>query len=131
MGEANLDVLRGFCEFHFGAPCADWLRALMNRLDPQAFSAAFRAWVAEAWPGRADLVTIAGKASRRSHDRNADKGPLHLLSAFATNAKLVLGQQAVDEKAKRLGLHRGHRLQSGDRPADHRRRRRLPACGQG
>ena len=42
-GEANLDVLRGFCEFHFGAPCADWLRALMNRLDPEAFSAAFRA----------------------------------------------------------------------------------------
>jgi predicted transposase YbfD/YdcC len=101
-GEANLDFLRGFCEFHFGVPCADWLRALMNRLDPEVFSTAFRAWVAQAWPGRADLVAIDGKTSRRSHDRNADKGPLHLLSAFATNAKLVLGQQAVDEKANEI-----------------------------
>jgi len=100
-GEANLAFLRGFGEFHFGAPCADWLRALMNRLDPDGFAAAFRASVADAWPGCADLVALDG-TSRRSHDRKAGQGPLHLLSAFATNAKLVLGQQAVDEKANEI-----------------------------
>ena len=33
-GEANLEFLRGFSDYHFGIPCADWLRSLMNRIDP-------------------------------------------------------------------------------------------------
>ena len=38
-----------------------------------------------------DLVAIDGKTSRRSHDRSVDKAPLHLVSAFATTSRLVLG----------------------------------------
>jgi hypothetical protein len=49
-------------------------------------------WVRETWPDRLDLVAIDGKTSRRSHDRGADKAPLHLVSAFATTSRLVLGQ---------------------------------------
>lgn len=101
-GEAHIDFLRQFSEFHWGIPCADWLRALMNRVDPELFSACFRAWVAECWPGRPDLVAIDGKTSRRSHDRAAGKAPLHLVSAFATNSKLVLGQEAVEEKSNEV-----------------------------
>jgi predicted transposase YbfD/YdcC len=101
-GEAHLDFLRHFSEFHYGIPCVDWLRALMNRIDPELFSACFEAWVAECWPAHVDLVAIDGKTSRRSHDRKAGRAPLHLVSAFATNAKLVLGQQAVAEKANEI-----------------------------
>lgn len=101
-GEAHLDFLRRFSEFHYGIPCVDWLRALMNRIDPELFSACFEAWVAECWPAHVDLVAIDGKTSRRSHDRRAGRAPLHLVSAFATNAKLVLGQQAVAEKANEI-----------------------------
>jgi predicted transposase YbfD/YdcC len=101
-GEANLAFLRGFSPFHFAIPCADWLRSLMNRIDPEAFSSAFRAWVADCWPGRPDLVAIDGKTSRRSHDRKAGKGPLHLVSAYATNARLVLAQEAVDAKENEI-----------------------------
>jgi predicted transposase YbfD/YdcC len=101
-GEANLKFLRDFSEFHFGIPCADWLRSLMNRIDPEVFSRAFKAWVADCWPERADLVAIDGKTSRRSHDRKAGKGPLHLVSAYATNARLVLAQEAVDEKENEI-----------------------------
>jgi predicted transposase YbfD/YdcC len=101
-GEANLKFLRGFCEFHFGIPCADWLRSLMNRIDPEVFSGAFKAWVADCWPGRPDLVAIDGKTSRRSHDRRAGKGPLHLVSAYASNSRLVLAQEAVDEKENEI-----------------------------
>jgi len=36
-GEANLKFLRGFSDYHFGIPCADWLRSLMNRIDPSVF----------------------------------------------------------------------------------------------
>ena len=49
-GEARLDFLRGYLDFHWGVPCADWLRTLMNRVDPDLFSACFMTWVAECWP---------------------------------------------------------------------------------
>jgi predicted transposase YbfD/YdcC len=51
------------------------------------------------WPDRPDFVAIDGKTSRRSHDRSAGKAPLHLVSAFATTARLVLGQEAVPNKS--------------------------------
>lgn len=82
-GEANLKFLRGFSDYHFGIPCADWLRSLMNRIDPAVFSGAFRAWVANCWPGRPELVAIDGKTSRRSHNKKTGKGPLHLTPAWS------------------------------------------------
>jgi predicted transposase YbfD/YdcC len=83
--------------YHHGVPGARWLTVLMNRIDPALFSAAFMAWVRET-PDRLDLVAIDGKTSRRSHDRSADKAPLHLVSAFATTSRLVLCQEAVADK---------------------------------
>src|SRR6266852_5924631 len=97
-GETHVDFLRRFLPFHYGVPGARWLTILMNRIDPALFSAAFMSWVREAWPQRADLVAIDGKTSRRSHDRAAGKAPLHLVSAFATTSRLVLGQEAVADK---------------------------------
>ena len=43
-------------------------------------------------------MAIDGKTSRRSHDRTAGQAPLHLVSAFATTDRLVLGQEAVGDK---------------------------------
>ena len=97
-GKAHLAFLRRFLPYHHGVPGARWLTILMNRIDPGLFSAAFTAWVRETWPDRLDLVAIDGKTSRRSHDRSADKAPLHLVSAFATTSRLVLGQEAVADK---------------------------------
>jgi predicted transposase YbfD/YdcC len=97
-GKAHLAFLRRFLPYHYGVPGARWLTILMNRIDPELFSAAFTAWVRETWPDRLDLVAIDGKTSRRSHDRGADKAPLHLVSAFATTSRLVLGQEAVADK---------------------------------
>jgi hypothetical protein len=71
-GEACLAFLRRFGEFHFGVLCADWLRALLNRLDSDVF-AAFRAWVADAGSGCADLRDADAKTSPRSHDRKAGR----------------------------------------------------------
>ncbi len=45
---------------------------------------------------------MRSKTSRRSHDRKAGQPPLHLVSAFATNARLVLGQEAVDERSNEI-----------------------------
>jgi len=74
----------------------------MNRINPALFAAAFAAWVRESWPEKAPLVAIDGKTSRRSHDRSQGAAPLHLVSAFATTARLVLAQEAVPDKANEL-----------------------------
>jgi len=97
-GKAHLEFLQRFMPYHHGVPGARWLTLLMNRIDPALFSAAFTAWVRETWPDQGGLIAIDGKTSRRSHDRGADKAPLHLVSAFATTSRLVLGQQAVADK---------------------------------
>jgi predicted transposase YbfD/YdcC len=98
-GKAHLAFLRGFAEFHFGIPCADWLRCVMNRIDPKLFAACFMAWTRELRPDVPDVVAFDGKTSRRTHDRSAGKAALHLVSAFATAERLVLGQQAVADKS--------------------------------
>jgi predicted transposase YbfD/YdcC len=74
----------------------------MNRVNPALFSAVFTAWVRGTWPDRPDFVAIDGKTSRRSHDRATGSEPIHLVSAFATTARLVLGQEAVPSKANEL-----------------------------
>jgi len=98
-GDAHLGFLREILPYHHGVPGGRWLTLLMNRIDPGLFSACFTAWVRETWPDRPDFVAIDGKTSRRSHDRSGGKPPLHLVSAFATTARLVLGQEAVSDKS--------------------------------
>jgi hypothetical protein len=63
----------------------------------------FIKWVqtlAEATLGR--LVAIDGKTARRSFDKAAGKGPLHMVSAWASENRLLLGQQACDSKSNEI-----------------------------
>ncbi len=101
-GETHLDFLRGLSEFHYGVPCEDWLSDLMNRIDPALFRACFEAWVAERWSQAAGLVALDGKTSRGSRDQAGERKALHLVSAFATDRDLVLGQEAVSEKSNEI-----------------------------
>lgn len=101
-GESHLDFLRRFLPYHHGVPGARWLNILLNRIDPDLFSNCFMAWARQLRPDAPDLIAIDGKTSRRSHDRAAGKAALHLLSAFATREKLVLGQEAVAETSNEI-----------------------------
>lgn len=98
-GKSHLALLRRHLPFDHGVPGGRWLTLLMNRIDPGLFAQVFTDWVRGTWPERPDLVAIDGKTSRRSHDRATGTPPLHLVSAFATTARLVLGQQAVPPPA--------------------------------
>lgn len=101
-GAAHLAFLREILPYHHGVPGGRWLTLLMNRIDPGLFSSCFSTWVRETWPDRPDFVAIDGKTSRRSHDRNHGQAPVHLVSAFATTARLVLGQEAVSDKSNEI-----------------------------
>jgi hypothetical protein len=54
------------------------------------------------WPDHHDHIAIDGKTSRRSDNRATGKAPLHLVSAFATTSRLVLGQEAVADKTNEI-----------------------------
>ena len=101
-GGAHLDFLRQHLPYEHGVPGERWLTILMNRINPALFAAAFADWVRESWPEKGGLVAIDGKTSRRSHDRGANAAPLHLVSAFATTARLVLAAEAVPDKGSEL-----------------------------
>ena len=101
-GEAHLDFLRHFLPYEHGVPGERWLNILMNRIDPALFSACFMAWARELRPDAPELLALDGKTSRRTHDRSAGRAPLHLVSAFATRERLVLGQEAVQAKSNEI-----------------------------
>ena len=101
-GKHHLHDLRRFAPFHHGVPCARWMRALVNRIDPVLFGACFESWIKAMWPDRHDLIGIDGKTSRRTHDKRKGLKALHTLSAYASNARLVLGQVSVPEKANAI-----------------------------
>ena len=94
----RLDWLRRYLKLSHGIPSHDTFGRLFGLIDPEEFAAAFRRWVGSVLPTLSDeVVAIDGKASRRSG--KVDAGPLHLVSAFATGAGLVLGQRATAEKS--------------------------------
>jgi predicted transposase YbfD/YdcC len=97
-GKAHLGFLQRFLPFDWGVPSGRWLNIMMNRIDPGLFAACFMDWVCACWPEPLDAIAIDGKTVRRSHDRAKGRAALHLVSAFATNTRLVLGQEAVDDK---------------------------------
>jgi predicted transposase YbfD/YdcC len=98
-GNAHLEFLRRFLPYEWGIPSGRWLTIMMNRIDPALFAECFMDWVLACWPEPLDAIAIDGKTVRRSHDRAKGRAALHLVSAFATNSRLVLGQEAVDDKS--------------------------------
>lgn len=94
----KLDWLRGYLKLEHGIPSHDTFGRLFGLIDPGEFEAAFRRWVSSVVPILgAEIVAIDGKTSRRSG--KVDATPLHLVSAFAAGAGLVLGQRATAEKS--------------------------------
>jgi predicted transposase YbfD/YdcC len=95
--------LQTFLALPNGIPSHDTLERVFDRLDPQAFQACFSRWVAAlAQLLGLEHIAIDGKTLR--HSGNASKGwrPLHLVSAWATQVQLSLGQVAVDQKSNEI-----------------------------
>jgi predicted transposase YbfD/YdcC len=98
----KLDLLRRFLPFPNGIPSHDTLNDVINALPADLFSDCFVSWVSGLREADADIVAIDGKTSRRAHNRGKGQNPLHLVSAWATRQRLVLGQQACAEKSNEI-----------------------------
>jgi len=101
-GEERLPFLRRFLPYERGIPAHDTLNDVVNALDPDLFKACFATWVESLRDGDPDIVAIDGKTSRRSHARGRGRDPLHTVSAWASRQRLVLGQEAVDQKSNEI-----------------------------
>ena len=88
--------LSSFLNLPHGIPCHDAFRRIFSLVDPQLLEHCFRQWRAtSAPPLPRELVAIDGKTVRRSFGRGRAQGPLPVISAFATQQGLSLGQVAV------------------------------------
>ena len=94
--------LRRFLPYANGIPSHDTLNSVLNALDPELFKRCFVTWVEGLREAEPDFVAIDGKTSRRSHARAKGRDPLHLVSAWATRQRLVLGQEAVAGKSNEI-----------------------------
>lgn len=101
-GEERLDFLRRFLPFERGVPSHDVLNDVFNALDPALFQQCFVSWVETLRDGDPEVIAIDGKTSRRTHARSKGREPLHLVSAWATRQRLVLGQEAVSDKSNEI-----------------------------
>jgi len=97
-----LDWLRGFLPFADGVPTAQTLRKVFRLLDTQALQRGFAAWAASLRAEAREVIAVDGKTLRGSKTSPDGKGALHLVSAYATEAGLVLAQRAVDGKSNEI-----------------------------
>jgi predicted transposase YbfD/YdcC len=98
--------LQGFLALPNGIPSRDCIRRLLLALKPEAFQKCSQDWIASAvvadQGGAKRLVAVDGKTCRRSHDGSKGLGPLHIVSAWASEEGIALGQVACDEKSNEI-----------------------------
>jgi predicted transposase YbfD/YdcC len=101
-GNEQLAFLRRLLPYQHGIPSHDTLGEVVAALDPALFKACFVSWVEGLRETAPDIVAIDGKTSRRSHARSKGREPLHLVSAWASRQRLVLGQETVSGKSNEI-----------------------------
>lgn len=98
-GQEKLGWLRQHLRLRHGIASHDTFARVFGLIDPEQFEAAFRRWVGTVLSVLgSQVVAIDGKTSRRSGSKSGGE-PLHLVSAFAAQANLVLGQRATEAKS--------------------------------
>ena len=101
-GEKKLQFLRRFLPFKHGTPSHDQLGILFSRLDMDAFQRCFIAWIADLHEMLEGVVAVDGKTLRRSFDTGSKRAAIHMISAFACDQQLILGQRKVDDKSNEI-----------------------------
>lgn len=100
--------LRRHLKLPNGIPGKDTFRRVLSLLHPAAFQQCFQEWLnslsvsADDGSGSNRHIAIDGKTLRRSHDKKNGLGPLHIVSAWASDRGITLGQVATDEKSNEI-----------------------------
>src|SRR5579883_3514973 len=94
---------KNFLDLENGIPSHDTISRVYARLDPVEFQKIFFQWIDSIHEIRiGDVIAIDGKTLRHSFDKVTGKSAIHMVSAFASEANLILGQVKVDEKSNEI-----------------------------
>ena len=102
-GQAKVKWLKTFLELPNGIPSHDTFARVFAQLNPEQFQNCFVNWmksISNILQG--EVVAIDGKTLRHSYDTESGKGAIHMVSAWATENRLVLGQVKVKEKSNEI-----------------------------
>jgi predicted transposase YbfD/YdcC len=102
-GKSKLPWLKTFLELPNGIPSHDTFGRVFSKIDAQQFQLAFYEWV---WAVndilQGQIINIDGKQLRGSKDKVLGKRAIYMVSAWAEENELVLGQRKVDEKSNEI-----------------------------
>lgn len=102
-GLSKYEWLEQFLKLPEGIPCADTFRRVFERINPLVFEQCFRRWVESIVETvGAQVIPIDGKTLKGSYDRALGKTALHLVSAWSSQHRLVLGQVKVADKSNEI-----------------------------
>lgn len=103
IAEEKEDWLSTFLELPNGIPSHDTLSRVFSRLKPSVFEACFVCWMKDvATLTKGEIVAIDGKRVRGSYDKSSSKAAIHMVSAWAVENGVVMGQIKVDDKSNEI-----------------------------
>lgn len=101
-GKEKLDFFKGYFPFANGISSKDTFARVFAALDPEGFKVCFVEWVKSLQTALNEVIAIDGKTLCNSVDALGSVPAIHMVSAFATGARLVLAQQKVDDKSNEI-----------------------------
>lgn len=102
-GKTKKVWLKTFLELPKGIPSHDTFGRVFGKIKPEEFQKRFMEWVRAAETLTAgQVIAVDGKKLRRSHDQQAGKAAIYMVSAWATENQLVLGQTKVADKSNEI-----------------------------
>jgi predicted transposase YbfD/YdcC len=102
-GIAKQEWLETFLELPNGIPSHDAFERMFARLRPEQLQQCFLNWVQAVFKiTDGQLISLDGKTLRGSYDRGGKQGMIHMVSAWASQNRLVLGQRKVNEKSNEI-----------------------------
>ncbi len=102
-GHAKIEWLKQFLELPHGIPSHDTLMRVFARLKPEQLQQCFLNWIqAVNQITKGQVIAIDGKSLRRALERGQNRGAIHMVSAWSTENRLVLGQQKVNAKSNEI-----------------------------
>ena len=101
-GKAKEAWFQSWLAFPNGLPSHDTFGRVFARLDPKPFEACFPQWVQSVREEIKGVIAVDGKTLSRSHDRADGKQAVHLVSAWASENRMVLAQLATEEQSNEI-----------------------------
>ena len=103
VGKNKLKLLKKYGYFHYGIPVHDTIARIISAIEPSQFQDCFINWMKEAeLSTQGEIIAVDGKTVRRSHDKKGKQSAIHMVSAFAAENGVVLGQIKTYEKSNEI-----------------------------